>query len=478
MKLPIPDEIPDCRELGRVHFIGIGGAALSGIAMIMAECGVTVSGSDAKESATLDRLRAQGIDVRVGHDSALLDNVDTVVVSTAIPEDNPEVVEAIRRGLRVWPRSAATASIMRGRDIVAVSGTDGKTTTTAMLATILVLAKAEPGYLIGSPLQGSGAAAAVGSGPIFVVEADESDASFLVYPARGVVVTNVHIDHLDFYGSAAAYTTAFETFVAQVPTDGFVVCCVDDPGAAKLLDGRGALDAGQPTATIVRAGLGLDASLRATDVHVDATGSSFIVTDGGNTLGHVGLAVIGEHYVADAMCALGAALHLGISFDDAAAALAQYSGTSRRMELKGAVRGITVYDSYAHHPDEIRADLAAARHLTGGGRLIVCFQPHLFSRTRAFGTRMGQELSVADHVIVMDVYPAREPIDPDVTGRLVADAVQRPADEVAFEPDPALVVSLLAATAKPGDVVLTLGAGDVTAIGPMLLDRLAKGEAS
>jgi UDP-N-acetylmuramate--alanine ligase len=476
MKLSLPEDILDTRKLGRIHFVGIGGAALSGIATIIASRGIAVSGSDAKDSPILDRLRAMGIRVLVGHDATHVDGVDTLVVSTAIPDDNPEVAEALRRGLRVWPRAAATASIMRGRDVIAVSGTDGKTTTTAMLASILVGAGADPGYLIGSPLQGSGVAAADGSGPVFVVEADESDKSFLAYPARGVVVTNVHVDHLDFYGSAEAYVTAFETFVGKVPADGFVVCDVDDPGAAALASGVSRNDGAGPV--VVRAGLGTDALLRATNVRVDATGSRFVVVDHDKSLGPVSLAVIGEHYIADAVCAAGAALQLGVAFEDAAAALAQYSGTSRRMELKGAARGVTVYDSYAHHPDEIKADLAAARHLAVGGRLIVCFQPHLFSRTRAFGTRMGRELSAADHVVVMDVYAAREPVDPEISGRLVADAVELPADDVAFEPDPVAVVTRLADAADDGDVVITLGAGDVTAIGPRLLTLLAKQESS
>jgi UDP-N-acetylmuramate--alanine ligase len=472
MRVPMPDHILPADQLGHVHFVGIGGAGLSAIATIMHERGIFVSGSDAVQSGTVARLRARGIEVRVGHAAGHLTGADTVVVSTAVDDDNVEVAAALDRGLRVWPRSVALASLMYGRDVIAVSGTDGKTTTTAMLAAILIGAGLDPSYAIGSPLQDSGVAAAAGSGRLFVVEADESDGAFLVYPAHGVIVTNVRVDHLDYYGTADAYVAAFERFVAQVPADGFVVHGVDDPGAARLRD----LDGG-PRASVVGAGLSARAEVRATDVRLGADGSSFTVSSAGVERGTVRLRIPGEHYVIDATCAIAAALQVGVGLDAVIEALAGFAGASRRMEPKGSAGGVRVYDSYAHHPDEIRADLAAARRLAGAGRLVVCFQPHLFSRTRAFGVEMGQALSVADRVVVMDVYAAREPLEPDVTGRLVFDALTVPAGSAVYEPDADQVVATLRRLTEPGDLVITLGAGDVTLIGPRLLHDLERSEA-
>jgi UDP-N-acetylmuramate--alanine ligase len=472
MRVAVPDEITPAERLGHVHFVGIGGAGLSGIATIMHERGIEVSGSDAVGSAAVDRLRRAGIDVRVGHAAGNVRGADTVVVSTAVDDDNVEVAYAVAHRLRLWPRSVALASLMHGRDVIAVSGTDGKTTTTAMLAAILLADGFDPTYVIGSPLQGSGVAAAAGSGRVFVVEADESDGAFLVYPARGVVVTNVRVDHLDYYGTADAYADAFERFVAQVPPGGFVVHGVDDEGAARL--GR----TGVMQAPVIGAGLAPSAGVRATGVRLDADGSSFTVSRDGVPQGRVGLRIPGEHYVIDATCAIAAALQVGVRFEAVIGALAGFAGVSRRMEPKGSAAGVRVYDSYAHHPDEIRADLAAARRLAGDGRLVVCFQPHLFSRTRAFGAQLGQALSVADRVVVMDVYAAREPTDPEVTGRLVFDAVSVPPGSAIYQPDPDAVVSALRRLAEPGDLVITLGAGDVTDIGPRLLHDLERSEAT
>jgi UDP-N-acetylmuramate--alanine ligase len=471
MRIPVPDEIIPADRLGRVHFVGIGGAGLSGIATIMHERGIVVSGSDAVGSPAVDRLRRSGIDVREGHAADHVRGADTVVVSTAVDDDNEEVAYAVDHRLRLWPRSAAMASLMPGADVIAVSGTDGKTTTTAMLAAIMVAGGRDPTYAIGSSLQGSGVSAAAGSGRDFVVEADESDGAFLAYPARGVVVTNVRADHLDYYGTADAYVDAFERFVAQVPPDGFVVRGVDDPGSAQL--GR----RGTVQAAVIGAGLAPTADVRATDVRLDADGSSFAVSRAGVQQGAVRLRIPGEHYVVDATCAVAAALQVGVRFDAIADALAGFAGVSRRMEPKGSAAGVRVYDSYAHHPDEIRADLAAARRLAGDGRLVVCFQPHLVSRTRAFGAQLGDALSAADRVVVMDVYAARERVDPDVTGRLVFDALTVPPGSAVYEPDAGAVVAALRRLAEPGDLVITLGAGDVTDIGPRLLHNLERSEA-
>ena len=380
MRVPVPDVLLPADELGAVHFVGIGGAGLSGIARIMLARGITVSGSDAKESRTLEALRALGATCHVGHDAANLGAADTVVVSTAVREDNPEVVEANRRGLRLLPRSAALESVMQGRTVVAVAGTHGKTTTTSLLTVALQHCGADPSFAIGGELNETGSNAHDGSGELFVAEADESDGAFLVYSPHAALVTNVEADHLDNYGTEEAYRAAFDVFLDRVSPDGFLVVCADDPGADAL--GRTALARG---GDVVRVGERADADVRAEDLRFDGSASTFTVVDGGRRLGEVTLRIPGRHYVLDALAALAGGLRLGFGFGDLARGLGAFSGTRRRMELKGQVGGVRVYDSYAHHPKEIAGDLQAARALAGGGRVVVVFQPHMVSRTRIFG---------------------------------------------------------------------------------------------
>ena len=467
MRAGFPDEVLPVERLGRVHFVGIGGAALSGIARLMLARGVTVSGSDTVPSATLDALRGLGALCFVGHDAAHVAGADTVVVSTAIRDDNPEVVAARRRGLRVWPRSAAMVSVMAGRTLLAVTGTHGKTTTTSLLAVALRAAGADPSYAIGADLTGTGHNAHLGGGDLFVAEADESDGAFLTYSPTGAVVTNIEADHLDSYGTEDAYREAFSAFLDRIVLGGFLVASSDDPGAATLAGeaaGRGL--------TTIRVGTGLEADVRVIDVRLGRDGSAFSAVRDGAVLGRVDLQIPGRHYVLDAALALATGLQLDFDFDALARGMASHEGTKRRMEHKGESAGVEVYDSYAHHPTEIAGDIAAARTLTGSGRLVVCFQPHLVSRTRIFAAAMGAALSAADAVVVTDVYVAREEPDPSVTGELVADAVTLPDGVVHYEPDLRAVPAVLARTAAPGDLVLTLGAGDVTTVGPRLLELL------
>lgn len=478
MRVAVPEVVPAVDDLGHVHLVGIGGAALSGIARLLLARGRSVSGSDAVESATLVDLRALGITCHVGHRAAHLGPADTVVVSTAVRADNPEVLEARRRGLLLLPRSAALAALTADRRVLAVAGTHGKTTTSALLTMALRATGADPSYAIGAELNATGTNAAAGTGDTFVLEADESDGAFLAYRPYAAVVTNVDADHLDVWGTVEAYHRAFDDFTERIRTGGFLVCCVDDPGAARLADaaaGRGlevvrvALADGPADAS----GAGA-ADLVAADLDLVGATSRFSVRRGSTLLGRVDLRVPGRHYVLDALAALAVGLRLGHDMSALATGLGQHTGSSRRMEAKGVAGGVRVYDSYAHHPTEITADLASARVVAGDGRLIVAYQPHLVSRTRLFGAAMGAALGGADVVVVTDVYVAREDPDPRVTGRLVADAVPLSADRVVYEPSLDAVPAVLAGVARPGDLVLTLGAGDVTGVGPRVLELLTE----
>jgi UDP-N-acetylmuramate--alanine ligase len=466
--VPVPARRRPADQLGRVHFVGIGGAGLSGIARIMLARGIPVSGSDAKDSRVLAALRALGATCWVGHDAKQVADADTVVVSTAIRETNPEVTAARERGLLLLPRSAALDAVMQGRVVVAIAGTHGKTTTTSLLTVALQHCGADPSYAIGGELNESGSNAHDGSGDLFVAEADESDGAFLVYSPFGAVISNVEADHLDNYGTTKAYQQAFDRFVTQIDPAGFLVACVDDAGAAARL-----LTARSRELATVAVGTTEEADLRAESVRFKGTSSRFVVVRRGRRLGEITLRIPGKHYVLDALAALGAGLQLGFTFADLREGLEEFTGTRRRMEFKGSAAGVRVYDSYAHHPTEIAGDLAAARSIAGSGRLIVCFQPHMVSRTRIFAAEMGQVLGAADEVVLMDVYVAREEPEPGVNGGLVASHVPLAAEHVTFEPSWSKTPEILARKARPGDLVLTLGAGDITLIGPEVLDVLS-----
>jgi UDP-N-acetylmuramate--alanine ligase len=463
MRIPVPDSIPAARDLGAVHFIGIGGAGLSAIARLMAQQGISVSGSDASESVVVDALRSEGITCFVGHDAAHLEGVDTVIASTAVREDNPEIVEAQRLGLRLWPRSAGMRSVMVGRGTIAVAGTHGKTTTTGMLTCALIAAGAEPSFAIGAEVASLGTNARLGRSDLFVAEADESDGAFLHYAPEGAIVTNVDADHLDNYGTVEAYAAAFDEFVAAL--GGFVVLNADDLGARALI-----APARQRGLEVLLAGFADDADLRGRDLVVEGSASTFSASLHGVDLGPVRLSVPGAHYAQDALLALGAGVLLGQNVDLLAAGLTAYTGANRRMELLGAAAGVRVYDSYAHHPTEIRADLAAARSIAAGERLVVAYQPHLVSRTRLYGAEMGEALSSADRVFVADIYLAREDPDPAVTSALIVDAIR--GTEATLGGPVEGMAEIVVPELRPGDLFLTLGAGDITTVGPAVLAAL------
>jgi UDP-N-acetylmuramate--alanine ligase len=490
MGLVTPVDAVPVAELGRVHFVGVGGAGMSGIARIMLADGVAVSGSDAAPSAQLDELTALGARVAVGHSAAGLQDLgagDTLVVSSAIRPDNPELLEARRRGLRVLHRAAALASLMLGRQGIAVAGTHGKTTTTSMITTVLRHAGADPSYVIGGILSGTGRGADSGRGPAFVVEADESDGSFLMLSPDAAVVTCVEADHLDNYADLAQIEAAFRAFAGRISPAGLLVACADDPGARQLARQAAADTAAADTAAADRAagdaaglrivtyGTAPDADYRLSDVTPRGMATQLTITPppASPAAGPVTLriAVPGRHNALNAAAAFALAAELGLAPDQIAAGLAAYGGARRRLELTGEADGVQVVDSYAHHPTELAADLAAARDVVaGGGRVIALFQPHLFSRTRIFAAGFGAALGLADEVLVLDVYAAREDPEPGVTGRLISDAV--PGGRAVFLPDRASVPDVVAGLAKPGDLVLTMGAGDVTALGPQIVEAL------
>ena len=458
-------------ELGRVHFVGIGGAGMSGIARVLLARGATVSGSDAKQSRTTAALRALGATVHLGHDASHVRGADTVVVSTAIRQDNPELVAAREQGLRVLLRAEALAALMAGRRGVAVAGTHGKTTTTSMLTVAVQHCGVDPSFAIGGDLNEAASNAHHGSGELFIVEADESDGSFLAYRPYAAIVTNVEADHLDHYGDAAAVDRAFEAFVGTVQADGFVVLCADDPGSRRL--GEWARGRGVDVRTY---GTSEDADLRLVDVTISGTTSRYEPVLRGRRLPPVTLAVPGRHLALNSGAALLTGVGLGLPEALLVEGLGGFTGVRRRMELKGSVAGVRVYDDYAHHPTELVAQLAAAREVVGEGRLVVAFQPHRYSRTLAFAPQFGEALGAADEVVVMEVYAAGEEPVPGATGATVAAAVPLDASQVVFEPSWTAVPKLLADRARPGDLVLTLGAGDVTAIGPEVLRLLAGAE--
>jgi UDP-N-acetylmuramate--alanine ligase len=458
-------------ELGRVHFTGIGGAGMSGIARVLLARGVPVSGSDAAPSELLGELSALGADVHLGHAAANVADADTLVVSTAIRPDNPELAEARRRGIRVLHRATALASAMLGRRGVAVAGTHGKTTTTSMLTTILRGCGADPSYVIGGILAETGLGAADGSGGTFIAEADESDGSFLMLSPHAAVVTCIEADHLDNYQDLAEIEASFLAFARKIESGGLLVTCADDPGAAAL-----AAAASELPVRVRTYGAADGADYRVTGVIPRGMATLLTVTPGPRAPlaaagGHpVQIGVPGRHNALNAAAALAAAVELGYPPDQVIDGLAAYRGARRRMEFKGEADGIRVLDSYAHHPTELAADLTAARDVAAGGRVVAVFQPHLYSRTRLFAAEFAAALGLADEVIVLDVYAAREDPEPGVTGDLVAARVPGGAVYLA---DRAEVPAAAAGLAKPGDLVLTMGAGDVTALGPLIVAALS-----
>ncbi|MDI6906491.1 MAG: UDP-N-acetylmuramate--L-alanine ligase [Thermoanaerobacterales bacterium] len=449
----------------RVHFVGIGGVGMSAIARVLLDFGTKVSGSDLKKSPTTDRLQALGARVYYGHAPENLGEAELVVISAAVRPDNPEVVAARRRGLPVVPRAEMLARLMRRQRGIAIAGAHGKTTTTAMVAHLLLRTGFDPTILIGGDSRDLGENARTGRGEYLVAEADESDGSFLLLNPEIIVVTNVENDHLDYYQTVENIERTFSAFIGRVPSHGLAVLCHDDPFLRRL-----ALELRVPVLTY---GTSPDADYVLAAPRVNGVGTWAEVYYGARHLGRLELLVPGMHNLKNALAATAVGLHLGLEFAEIAQVLASFHGVKRRFELIGEAQGVRIVDDYAHHPTEIAATLAAARHAVGGGRVIAVFQPHRYSRTLFLHEDFGRAFGAADLVFLNGIYGAGEAPIKGVSAAMIADAVGRHRDAVPplYESREELVEKV-AGVVRKGDLVLTMGAGDIWKAGVALLEKL------
>ena len=447
----------------RVHFIGIGGAGMSGLARIALSHGIKVSGSDAKDSNVVVTLTALGANVSVGHKSENVDGADLIVFSTAISENNPERLRALELGLPIIARATALALLMSESKSIAVAGTHGKTTTSSMLTVALQATGADPSFAIGGTITASGSNAHRGTGEFFVAEADESDGSFVAYHPYGAIITNIEHDHVDFFADESAVFEAFTEFVTTIDSEGFLIYCNDDKGSRKL----GSTVTNTRTFTY---GTSPDSDLVIDQITLLPLGSSARAIWHGKVIGKLELSVPGHHNLMNAAAALAA----GIVLDQAPAemidGLATFKGAGRRFEIKGTINGIRVIDDYGHHPTEIEVTLTAARRFAGEGRLIVVFQPHRYSRTKAFIDNFASTLDLADEVIVLEIYAASEK---PIAG-ISSEAIVEKMTHGKFVPNFIDAVEAVVKSARPGDVIITLGAGDVSSLAPIIVEELAK----
>lgn len=448
----------------RVHLIGIGGAGMSALAWILLQRSHPVTGSDLRAGRAVTALRSMGAQIQSGHDPRLVADAELVVASTAIPDSNPELVRAHQLGVPVVRRAELLAALMVDHSQLLIAGTHGKTTTTSMVAVCLQTGGVDPSFAIGGTLHDAGTSAHHGTGDWFVAEADESDSSFLVYEPDIAVVTNVDLDHHDEFGDLAAVDRAFVAFLERRRPGGVAIVCLDDVGVRRVLPGI----AGE----IETYGEHADATLRVVDVDLHPNGARFGLLHRGQDVGRFEISLPGRHNVANATAAALACIRAGVDWDAVRRGLAIFSGANRRFERLGSAGGVSVVDDYGHHPAELHATLAAARQTAPDGRVIAVFQPHRFSRTAAVGAELGAALADADIVIVTDVYSAGEQPVAGVTGQLVADAAAAGDAQVHYVPSVADVPTRLLELVAAGDLVLTLGAGDITEVGPVALERL------
>jgi UDP-N-acetylmuramate--alanine ligase len=458
-------EMTSVQKTQHAHFIGIGGSGMNGIAMILLGLGYQVSGSDLKPSAVTERLEALGATCYTGHSRDNLVNADLVVASTAIPPDNVELVEAKTRGLPVVHRSEMLAWLMNRQRGIAVAGAHGKTTTTSMIALVLEKNEFEPTIVIGGELTEIGGNAKLGRGEYLVAEADESDGSFLKLDPLIEVITNIEDDHLDYYKSMDNILAAFREFMAKVPENGLAVVCLDDPRLRELL-----VDFNRPCQTYALENPDADYTIKDLRLNDDVTSGD--VYFHGSYLGTLKLKVPGRHNLSNALAVIAVGRFIGLTFDSAASVLENFTGAGRRFQLTGEVNGIRVIDDYAHHPTEIKATLKAAVQVKTG-RVVSVFQPHRYSRTAILGERFGEAFKDADIIIVSDLYSAGEDPIEGVSAKTIISAIERQdGREVIYLPTKKEILNFLVRTVRPGDIVLTMGAGDIWNTGVELVARL------
>jgi UDP-N-acetylmuramate--alanine ligase len=460
-------DVPDLEGIGSAHLIGIGGAGMSGLAWLLLARDIRVSGSDLKESPALTQLRAAGAEIHIGHDAANVGRPDAVIVSTAIARDNPEIGFAAEHGIAVLARAQVLAALMREGRGVAVAGTHGKTSTTSMLAVILERAGADPTYVVGGELNESGSNARSGRGEVFLAEADESDGSFLLLDPEIAIVTNVEVDHVDFFADGPEIESAFAAFCLR---SGLVVACADDPGVVRVVDAAG-IDP-------LWYGEHERSEVRVTEIQGSRAGTvAQLRIAGANPWeGTLEVPVPGRQHAVNAAGAVAAAMRLGVDPVVAVEALRAFGGVRRRWDRRGEARGAAFVDDYAHHPTEIAATMAAARD-GGHTRIVGVFQPHRYSRTARMWRELGESLRDADVVIVTDVYGAGEDPVVGVSGKLVIDALveSAPGKRAIYLPKRLDLAPFLAREIRPGDLVLTLGAGDITMVAMETLALLGEG---
>ena len=436
---------------------------MSGLARIALSDGISVSGSDAKDSSVLTALRALGADVFTSHEAAHVQGADVVIYSTAISASNPEMAYAVERSIPILTRAQALAALMSGSKSIAVAGTHGKTTTSSMLTVALQACGVDPSFAIGGTLTASGSNAHRGTGDFFVAEADESDGSFVEYRPLAAIVTNIEHDHVDFFHTPEAVTEVFENFAASISPQGFLVYCADDAGATRL--GTSVL-----TCTPISYGESENADLRIDQIELKAMGSSARVMWRGRAVGHLELQVPGHHNLLNAASCLAMGLTLGMPTHQLLEGLHNFRGAGRRFELKATEHGIRIIDDYGHHPTEITVTLQAARRYAGDGRVLVIFQPHRYSRTQAFLNDFAASLDLADDVTLLEIYAASEKPIHGVSSSLIAEKMSRGH----FIPNFASASERVIEMAKPGDVIITLGAGDVNSLAPIIAEGLQR----
>jgi UDP-N-acetylmuramate--alanine ligase len=458
-------------DLGSVHLIGIGGVGMGGLARLLLTRGVPVSGSELRDWPALAALRALGGTVHMSHVESNLDGVDTVVYSTAIPQDHLELVEARRRGLRVLHRSEALAAAMTNRQTIAVAGTHGKTTTTSIMTVILQHAGQDPSFVIGGEISEAGSNGHHGTGPHFVAEADESDRSFLIYRPHVAIITNIEGDHLNNWIDLDGLKAGFQQFAELTDADGFVVTCADDPGVQELIGALRAIGR-----TVYTYGESEGADLRIADIVSSASGVRYRAGLDGADLGEIKLALPGRHMGLNSAAAVLTALKLGISLTSITEALQAFPGVRRRFERKGIAAGIRVYDEYAYHPTSVKAALHTLREVAGEGRLVVVFQPYRVYRTRDLQAELAEGLAIADEVIVMEVFGPGEVRGPGEGGVALTAAIGLAADRKVFVPSWQDVPAEVVRRSRPGDVVVTMGAPPISMMGDELLGALAEAD--